>query len=33
MTFYVSGTGDVVFIERFPGAATWSEIVARKAPR
>jgi hypothetical protein len=33
MIFYVSGAGDVVFLERFPGAVTWSEVVARKPRR
>ncbi len=33
MTYFVDEAGSVVFIERYTGAATWSEIVARKACR
>ena len=33
MTFFVDRDGDIVFVEPYLGAATWSEIVARKAQR
>jgi len=33
MIFTVDRGGEVIFLERHPGAATWSEIVARKARR
>jgi hypothetical protein len=33
MTFYVDQADNIVFVERYSGAATWSEIVARRARR
>jgi hypothetical protein len=31
MTFYVDRADNIVFVERYSGAATWSEVVARRA--
>lgn len=33
MTYFIGRDGHIVFVEPYLGAATWSDIVARKAQR